>query len=250
MTVVCNGCSDESADIVRHSFPLARLIETPIASKVIALNLGDSAASQYPRIYLDADLAVTSDSLRELVKPLLSGEALAACGQMSIDTSRSSFFVRSFYRVWQNNSYLEGGKFGGLFAVSRAGHSRVSPFAEVTNDDEMVRRSFCPSDRAYVPTCSFRMTAPQSLHGLIKIRTRAIRGTVQIEKLGYENNDGSFWERFGRFFGRIARTPSTWLSLPTYLFVSGFIRAKVAISNTDYDGRWERDESSRELAQS
>ena len=247
--VVCNGCSDDSADIVRSSFPLARLVETSVASKVNALNLGDSAATQYPRIYLDADLAVTSDSLRELLKPLRSGEALAACGQMHIDTAHSSYFVKSFYSVWQKNSYLEGGKFGGLFAVSRIGHRRIAPFANVTNDDEMVRRSFCPSDRAYVPTCSFLMTAPQTLHGLIKIRTRAIRGTVEIEKLGYENTDGSAWKRFGRFFARIVRKPAVWLSLPTYLFVSGFIRAKVAVSNTDYNGIWERDDSSREWVQ-
>ena len=248
--VVCNGCIDDTADIVRRSFPSVRVIETSVASKVVALNLGNAAVSRYPRIYLDADLVVTTVDLRELLRPLQTGKALAACGRMDIDTSRSNFFVKSFYKVWLLNSYLENGKFGGLFAVSRDGQKRICPFSEVTNDDEMVRRSFRPSDRAFVEACSFRMTAPRTLRGLIRIRTRATRGNVQINKLGLENTDGSFWRRFGRFAFRVSGKPSVWVGLPIYLLISLFIRGKVAFANTDSTAKWERDDSSREWARS
>jgi len=245
--VVCNGCTDDTVSIVRKLFPLVRLLETPIASKVFALNLGDTEASCFPRIYLDADLVVGADSLRVLIGALQSGEALAACGRMEIDASRSNWFVQSFYKVWRLNSYLEKGKFGGLFAVSLAGHSRISPFAAVTNDDEMVRRKFTTAERAYVEGCYFDMTAPKNLSGLAKIRTRAIRGNAQLDKIGLADSDGPASARFVRFLLRLLQRPTVWPALAIYIAFSSFIHAKLAFSGYGEADIWERDDSSREL---
>ena len=57
--VVCNGCTDNTADIARSFGPPVRVIETEVGSKVHALNLGDQAASTFPRIYADADVEIT-----------------------------------------------------------------------------------------------------------------------------------------------------------------------------------------------
>ncbi len=246
--VVCNGCTDNTAGIVAERFPLVKLLETPVASKVGALNYADAEAGYFPRIYLDADLSVSTDSLRDLISPLQDVKALASCGRMEINASRSNAAVRAFYRVWQYNSYFEQGKFGGLFAVSESGHARISPFPDVLNDDELVRRKFYSTERAFVESCSFKMTAPSTLDGLIKIRLRAIRGTVQLEKMGYANGDGGSRQRLAKFISRILRKPTVWLSLPVYLLISIYIRCKGILSRPGKPGSWERDETSREYA--
>ena len=246
--VVCNGCTDDTAKVVTTRFPIVKVLETPVASKIDALNYADAEARYFPRIYLDADLTVSADSLKALIRPLQDRKALTSCGRMEIDASRSNAVVKAFYRVWQYNSYFEQGKFGGLFSVSERGHARITPFPHVINDDELVRRKFCTFDRAYVENCSFTMTAPMTLEGLIKIRLRAIRGTVQIEKMGYPNSDGTSLKRFSKFIARVTRKPSVWLSLPVYLMLSGYIRIKGMLNRPKESDSWERDETSRKHA--
>lgn len=242
--VVSNGCTDSTADIVRKDFPLVTLIDTPKASKTWALNMGDEVASIFPRIYLDADLVVTPESLRALIQPLQSEEVLAACGQMNISTSLSSFAVRSFYRIWRYNSYLKTGKFGGLFAVTKKGHSQISPFPDVTNDDEYVRRSFTDQERAYVENCHFEMTSPRSLSGLLKIRTRAIRGTKELVRIGYPDEKPQSRNLY-ELLAHIIKQPTLWVDALFYILISLFIQLKVSFVGIQSDQVWERDDSSR-----
>ena len=99
IVLVCNGCSDDTAECARNAAPEARVIETATASKTAALNLGIRFASFFPHIYLDADLEVSSKDLRALLRPLERGKAIAATGRMAVDLSGSSYWVRAFYRV-------------------------------------------------------------------------------------------------------------------------------------------------------
>ena len=76
--VVCNGCRDDTAKVAKEFSPPVRVIETDIASKIAALNLGDQAARSFPRIYLDADVTITIDTIRAISKSLQNGALLAA----------------------------------------------------------------------------------------------------------------------------------------------------------------------------
>lgn len=247
ITVVCNGCTDNTAAIVRQYFPEVTVIETAVASKIHALNLADSGNRIYPRIYLDADLEVTSSSLRSLIAPLLNSEFFVSCGNMHVYTNRSSYVVQAFYNIWQHNSYLSSGKFGGVFAISEKGAERLGEFPNVTNDDEYVKQLFKSHERAHVENCVFQMSAPHTLSGLVKIRTRAIRGTLELQKLGYASNDslaaGSLVDIMKKMLGR----PSLWLPLPIYIVISTWIRVKVLLTGQYNNRAWERDESSRGL---
>jgi hypothetical protein len=245
ITVVCNGCTDDTAAIVRLYFPDVTVIETAVASKVHALNLADSGKKVYPRIYLDADLEITTSSLRSLIEPLQTNEFFISCGNMDVYTHSSSYVVQAFYSVWQHNRYLSSGKFGGVFAISEKGAERLGEFPNVTNDDEYVKQLFESHERAHVNSCVFQMSAPHTLSGLVKIRTRAIRGTVELQKLGYASRDSSAAGSLTEVVKKVLVQPSLWFPLPIYIAISMWVRVKVLLSGRYSNRAWERDESSR-----
>jgi glycosyltransferase involved in cell wall biosynthesis len=58
VVVVGNGCSDRTLEVSAQFAPRVQVGETPVASKVAAMNLGDQIATSFPRIYLDADVTL------------------------------------------------------------------------------------------------------------------------------------------------------------------------------------------------
>ena len=66
IAVVCNGCTDRTADVARGYGDGVRVIETPVASKTAALNLGDARVSGFPRFYVDADVVLPIASIRRI----------------------------------------------------------------------------------------------------------------------------------------------------------------------------------------
>src|SRR5688500_5793780 len=64
--VVSNGCTDDTATRARAVGAWVRVLETPVGSKSLALNLGDHAATAFPRFYVDADVRISAESLRKI----------------------------------------------------------------------------------------------------------------------------------------------------------------------------------------
>jgi len=97
--VVCNGCTDKTAETVRQTGHPVHVIETDVPSKVHALNLGDAAASTFPRIYMDGDVYLTWESARALASRLEAGDVLAASPMVHMDLTDCSWPVRASCRV-------------------------------------------------------------------------------------------------------------------------------------------------------
>ena len=136
VVVVCNGCSDGTADVARSYGDRVRVIETPIPSKTHALNLGDEAARGFPRFYVDADVVLTLDGIRRIAARLGASGAPAAAPVMQVDLSGSSWPVRAFYAIWTQMPYTREGMIGvGVYALSEEGRRRFGRFPDVIADD-------------------------------------------------------------------------------------------------------------------
>ncbi len=243
--VACNGCTDRTAEIASQFAPWVRVVVAERASKIAALNLGDENARGFPRCYIDADIEVGINEVRQVAGLLQRGTVLAAAPAMRVDLSRSSLLVRAFYTIWLRQSYHGPGMVGGgFYGLSETGRKRFDRFPEIIADDEFVRRHFDPNERATPPDCYFTIRAPRTLAQLIKIKTRSRLGLYQLAK------------RFPtRPAPRGTRRHTPWILQP-WLWPAGAVYGLVNIItrlraaqklSTIAVYQWERDESSREL---
>ena len=241
--VLCNGCRDRTAAIAREFEDRGvRVIEIERASKTNALNVGDSEAAVFPRIYLDGDVQLSSRSLRLLVERLSMGDVPAAEPRPRFETGASSLAVRIYYSVWQALHGQEPGRVGsGVVALSAGGRERFGEFPEIIADDAYLRRQFARGELVHAPGATSFVQAPRDLSSLVKIKTRSRRGSVELERLfpSMELDGPGLLQRLGRVPVRL------WLLVPAYLFITLWIRrsSRQALA-ARFEG-WERDESSR-----
>jgi len=245
--VVCNGCTDNTTEVVASFGNAVKCIETPVPSKANALNLGDSKASGFPRIYQDADVMLTIETIRQIAQVLQAGKFLAAAPVMRMDFRNASWLVRSYYEVWQQLPYIKEGMIGtGVYALSEEGRKRFDTFPQIIADDGYIRALFKTDERTSVTSCYSLVRAPNDLSSLLKIKTRSRLGRYELKKkfpelLGNEekNYSNATLELLNKIY--------LWPNLAVYLYVNLKARfnAKKYARNQGFTG-WERDESSRE----
>jgi glycosyltransferase involved in cell wall biosynthesis len=250
IAVVCNGCTDRTADVAREYGPGVRVIETPIASKTAALNLGDEALSAFPRFYVDADVTLPFDSVRRIARRLTEHDALAAAPAMQLDLRGSSLAVRAYYRVWIRLPYVREGMVGvGVYALSEEGRRRFQAFPDVIADDGYVRMLFGPDERLRVDDAPVRVYAPRRMSDLERIKTRSRLGRYELR------------QRFPDLVARERATKSyrsavEGIVLRPWLWPAAIVYAVVVLRSRRQANRqltsiedyvWQRDESSRRL---
>ena len=239
LIVIANACTDATAAVARGAAPQALVLETARSGKTHALNLGlTHALPGLPIVCLDADLATTPEMILSLVAAL--DPALAACGRMDVDASKSSVLVRAYMRGWALNPYFRNGKFGGLFALSGAGAAQEFPLPEVTADDEWIRRSFAPDEMAFVAACSFTARAPRDLATLIRVRRRSLRGARAVQAAGLPADGG-----LKSMVKRALLRPSLWGDFAVFAAVMALVRMQLALEPRAARTAWERDTTNR-----
>lgn len=236
--VVCNGCKDQTAAAARDTELNIRVVETPIASKTAALNLGIKSAYIFPVVFLDADIKTSSAAVRSLIQGLKSNAHDMAYGQAYFHTNQSNCFVRAFYRAWQLNPYFDAGKIGGFFAISANGMNRVGKFPTLTNDDEYIRRKMNGNAR-FVPQAKYIIEAPRTIISLVGVRSRVYRGNRELHNSGIRPNDVSP----SRFLWRVVRNPKAWFGALVFAFVAVVSHARNWFPK--YDVHWEQDRTAR-----
>jgi len=254
IVVVANGCRDATAAVAREFAPAVRVVETEVASKIHALNLGDQVSTGFPRFYVDADVLLPIESIRRVAQVLSEERYLAAAPRLRVALEGRPWPVRAYYEIWTRLPYFrEGGMIGsGVYAVSREGRSRFERFPEIVSDDGYVRLQFSPEERTTVQDCEFTIAPPKSLAGVIRIKTRSQRGANELLRVFPLLGDNERRD-YPSVLGEVLKSPRMWPAFLVYCFVKLVTWGK---AYWQYHSRrsvaWERDEESRleALAQS
>ena len=243
VVVACNGCTDETADIVRSSGHAVRVIEIEVASKPAALRAAEELVTTFPRLYLDADVVLTAPSARQVLERLRSGPALAARPPISYDTNRSAILVRSYYRARVRVPAVMGSVWGaGVYGLSEVGRARFGPYPDITADDLYVDQCFKRSEIEIVGSAPVQVTAPRRTTDLLRILRRNYQG--KAENSGLPSVPGSTTMSTVHDLARaVSMRPGSIVDVTVYFGLAALARLMLAIAG---HSRWERDDSSRE----
>jgi glycosyltransferase involved in cell wall biosynthesis len=243
--VICNGCTDDTAQIARSVDPSIRVIETPQGNKTNALNLGDQLATAFPRIYSDADVVIALDTIRALESRLEKGDVLAVAPRPSFDFTGCSLAVRAFYDIkLLLPSQNEGIGGSGVYALSKIGRNRFGQFPNVAADDGYVRIQFRPDERETLAHVSSTVFPPRRLNALIAVRTRVSFGNLQLARLFpelFKNRGNSNYVKLIK----LIRIPYLWPKLLIYIYVNIVARRKARELFRSNTFVWHKDTTSR-----
>ena len=171
VAVACNGCTDGTADIARSLGYKIDVLEIETASKPAALRVADEALTVFPRIYLDADIVLTSTAARKVLDCLRAEVAPVARPPISYDTQRSSLPVRSYCRARSLVPAVMHSVWGaGVYGLSVAGRARFGAFPDLIADDLFVDQHFRPDEIKVVDATPVVVRAPVRTRDLIRIR--------------------------------------------------------------------------------
>ncbi|GAB3254475.1 glycosyltransferase [Nocardioides dilutus] len=245
VVVVCNGCMDRTAEVARRVAPWARVLEIPKPSKAEAVRVGNAAGTVYPRVHLDADVAISGADVVNLVQSLRQPGILAAAPQRVLLRERSSRPVRWFYDVWEQLPQVRSGLFGrGVFALSEEGQRRVDALPHLMSDDLAVSEAFDPRERRVVLTAFAEVRAPESLRDLLRRRVRIATGNAQAGTAGLRRPESS--TAWTTLVTLAVRRPVLAPRVALFVLVGAVARlqSRRAVRSGDFT-TWLRDESSR-----
>jgi glycosyltransferase involved in cell wall biosynthesis len=241
VVVSCNGCTDDTADIVRSAWPAVRVIEIPQASKPAALRAADEALSTFPRIYLDADITLPSKSAKILIHSLRSG-AIAARPRLAYETSSSDALVCSYYRSQARLQEHRNSLWPAVYGLSEVGRSRFSTFPDLIADDVFVSHWFKSSEIKVIDVdLPAIIHVQRRIRDLFRVARRRRKGNAEI----YSLPDGPQSTASSTILNLLKTTrsgPTVALDTVFYFVFAIIVRISVTISPP---GEWSRDESSR-----
>jgi glycosyltransferase involved in cell wall biosynthesis len=245
VVVVCNGCSDATAERAREADPRARVIEVPQPSKNEAVRVGNAATDVFPRVHLDADIELSGRDVLALLAPLEAGNALATAPRREVPRAGCSRWVRWYYDVWEALPNVDAGLFGrGVVALSREGQARVEALDQMLNDDLGMSDAFAAGERQVVTDAVAVVRPPRTVRDLVRRRIRVATGNTQAGRLGVRRPGSR--TRVRTLLGLAVTRPGVAARLPVFLgvWLMAALGARRAVRAGDFQ-TWQRDESSR-----
>ena len=245
IVVVCNGCTDNTANVARRHGPGVRVAEVATASKALSLRRGDELARGFPRAYVDADVVIDRASLLRLRDALADGSVLACGPRRVVALDKSGPLVRWYYDVWQRLPQVEQGLFGrGVVMVSAEGYERLRGLPQVMSDDLAMSEAFSARERRVVTDALVVIQAPRTVRDLLRRRVRVVTGNAQADDHGLRHHESRTSAR--RLLEMASHSPRLAMRLPVFLSITLLARvlSRRAVRAGDFT-TWQRDDSSR-----
>lgn len=243
VVVVANGCVD--ATVAVASARDVRVLDLPAPGKAAALNAGDEVATSTPRVYLDADIATTSATVRALASALTqpgpdgAPAPLAAVPDRHLVLTGRPLAVRCYYAIQSRLPAARTGLYGrGMIALSAAGRARFERFPDVLADDLFLDSLFSASERVVLTDVATEVETPRRTGDLVARLTRVRRGNAVLResRTGVRASSRTSW-----LSDVVLRRP--WLAPAGVVYA---VLTLVADRRARQDGeRWELDSSSR-----
>lgn len=241
--VVCNGCSDGSADAARRHGSDVEVIELAQPSKAVALAAGGAAARAYPVAFVDADVALDTESVRGLVAFLGRPGILAAAPTRRLVRERVSGPAGWYYDIWERLPGVKSGLFGrGVIVLSEAGFRRVSALPHFISDDLAFSETFQPGERGISGDSVVSVWPARTWRSLVRRRVRVVQGNRELREAGHVSKSAS--TSVGDLLGIVRAEPRMAARLPVFLattIVSRLVERRTRASRPT----WMRDETSR-----
>ncbi len=244
VVVVCNGCSDNTAQLARTSDHEVIVLELDIPSKPKALRMGEKALTTFPRLYLDADVVLSGQSALKLLDQLRDGPALAARPPISYEADGASYPVRRYYNARVRLPAVMSSLWGaGIYGLSEEGRRRFGDYPDIVAEDLYVDRHFAEHEIEIVSCSPAIVKAPRCTADLVRITRRSYRGKAELSVGSYGSSRKTATRDTAReVFDLALKGPREAADAFIYSAVAATGRLMTHVGRTDH---WERDESSR-----
>jgi glycosyltransferase involved in cell wall biosynthesis len=237
--VSANGCTDHTAAQAR-TIPGVVVLESATPSKALALNAADSVTTAFPRLYLDADINITGETVLAVFARLDVGDALAARPAFRYDTTGADRLVMAYFRARNRIPAMHEHLWGaGAYALSEAGHRRLGSFPALVADDLYVDELFERTEIDVVATDLVQVRCPRTWRTLLATLRRVQAGRAQLSELHDIVQVGGLRPLLAGVSG-----PGSLADAAVYLGFSILARM-LSRSRRDY---WHRDETNRQAA--
>jgi glycosyltransferase involved in cell wall biosynthesis len=240
--VAANGCTDQTVSKARAAADWITVLDIPEPGKTGAIRAAEAQLGPGPRLYLDADVALSAASAKAVFARLSAG-AGGARPPAILDLGDASWLVCSFQRARSRISVVQQ-EFsgGGSYGLSWETRQLFGAFPDVLGDDLFAARVI-PKGRAEVidaPPVVVR--PPRDSRSLVRVLARNVRGNRQLGAL-FPDTAPLTTKQTMLSLVRSIRGP---LSLVDATVYAGFVTSGRVLAHRG-EGQWERDNSSREI---
>jgi cellulose synthase/poly-beta-1,6-N-acetylglucosamine synthase-like glycosyltransferase len=183
---VCNGCTDDSAAVIRRlAGPVAEVIELARPGKTAALQAGDEALGPlFPRLYLDADTWLNPGDPARLMQPLLSGAADLVAPRLRFDTMGASALSARIGACWMSLPHARTAAFSNAIGLSAAARALWDRWPDITGDDIFVSAKVPAHRKLIIPEAMATISMPKTFAGWVRMRARWLKGEAELAQLG------------------------------------------------------------------
>lgn len=204
---------DRTARVLQHGHELI-VLELEQPGKSLALNTAEQHAPPGCRIYLDADVIVSTDAIGVLHQALHRAPTAPRLVSPRLNHSAPPGHDRltaSYFAVWHELPAVKDQVIGGgCYAVNALGRARWEAFPPLTNDDAFVRSRFARHETA-IAACAFTTLYPDRSNLLPTLR-RWHEGNRQLAAAGLDSPAASATGNLARILSR----PTLWPHVPAF----------------------------------